>query len=96
MKQPAVAPFLSERKPFYTVVEVAKMLDVHPSTIREWIRDEKLFAFRFSERVVRIPLGSLMQMFGESQPVTHEEALPGESEKFWRQVSAEHETISSL
>lgn len=31
---------------FYTVDKIAKLLDVHPNSVRNWINDGKLKAFR--------------------------------------------------
>ena len=49
-------------KAFYSPAEVAKMIDVHPTTILNYIRDEKLYAIRLSERTIRIPARSVLKL----------------------------------
>jgi hypothetical protein len=49
-------------KAFYSPAEVAKMIDVHPTTILNYIRDEKLYAIRLSERTIRIPARSVVKL----------------------------------
>lgn len=60
-----------EKKAFYSPPEIAKILDVHPTTVREWITEGKLHGIKLSERVTRVPLGALMELLGEPLPVTH-------------------------
>jgi excisionase family DNA binding protein len=47
--------FVELTKAFYSPAEVAEMIDVHPTTILNYIRDDKLYAVRLSERTIRIP-----------------------------------------
>jgi excisionase family DNA binding protein len=79
-----------QKQAFYTPDELSQMLRVHVSTVREWIRTGQLFTYRLSERVVRIPLTSVMEMFGERQPVTHRTLTEAEENAVWTQSEAEH------
>ena len=54
-------------KPFYSPAEVAAMIDVHPSTILNYIRDEKLYAVRLSERTIRIPARSVQKLLAPDE-----------------------------
>jgi excisionase family DNA binding protein len=74
------------RQAFYTPDELARILRVHVSTIREWVRSDRLFAYRISERVIRIPLGSVMELLGESQPVTRRTLTPAEEAAAWKEA----------
>jgi hypothetical protein len=49
-------------KAFYSPAEVAAMIDVHPTTILNYIRGEKLYAIRLSERTIRIPARSVQKL----------------------------------
>jgi excisionase family DNA binding protein len=49
-------------KAFYSPAEVARLADVHPSTILNYIRDGKLYAVRLSERTIRIPARSVQKL----------------------------------
>ena len=40
--------------PTYTIKQVAQELQVHPHTVRRWIRQGKLKVLRFGHRTVRI------------------------------------------
>ena len=79
-----------EKKAFYTPAEISGLLQVHPSTVRDWIHTERLFAFQLSERVYRIPLSSLMELLGETDAVARRELSTAESDRTWREISAEH------
>lgn len=79
-----------EQKAFYTPAEISALLQVHVSTVRDWIHAERLFAYQLSERVYRIPLSALMEMLGEDDPVTRRELSLAESDQIWRDISAEH------
>ncbi len=83
-----------EKKAFYTPAEISALLQVHVSTVRDWIHAERLFAYQLSERVYRIPLSALMEMLGEDDAVTRRELSPAESEQIWRDISAEHRSSS--
>ena len=78
-----------QKQAFYTPDELAHLLRVHVSTVREWIRTDKLFAYRLSERISRIPLTSVMEMLGESRPVIHRTLTGEEEEAVWAQGEAE-------
>jgi len=79
-----------QKQAFYTPEELAQLLRVHVSTVREWIRTDRIFAYRLSERISRIPLTSVMEMLGESQPVIHRTLTEEEEETVWAQGEAEH------
>jgi excisionase family DNA binding protein len=81
-----------QKQAFYTPDEVAGLLRVHVSTVREWIRSDRLFAYRLSERISRIPLASVMEFLGESQPVTHRTLTPEEEAAVWTELEGEHKT----
>jgi excisionase family DNA binding protein len=78
------------RRAFYTPDELAGLLRVHVSTVREWIRTDRLFAYRLSERISRIPLTSVMEMLGESQPAIHRTLSEDEEASIWERSQAEH------
>ena len=52
---------------FYSPAEVARMIDVHPTTILNYIRDEKLYAIRLSERTIRIPARSVLKLLAPEE-----------------------------
>ena len=54
-------------KAFYSPAEVAAMIDVHPTTILNYIRDEKLYAIRLSERTIRIPARSVQKLLAPDE-----------------------------
>ena len=83
-----------EKKAFYTPAEIARLLAVHPSTVREWIHSDRLFAYQLSERVTRIPLSSVMHLRGEPPRVIERDLSASEADAIWRGVSAEHDTGS--
>ncbi len=80
-----------ERKPFYTPAEVSKLFAVHPSTVREWIHSGRLPAFQLSERVYRVPLGSVMGLLHRPEEVTRSEPTPEEAESAWDELAAERQ-----
>ncbi len=84
-----------EKKAFYTPAEISALLQVHPSTVRDWIHTERLFAFQLSERVYRIPLSSLMELLGETDTIARRELSTAESDRTWREISAEHRSSSA-
>ena len=51
---------------YLTVEEVAEKLAVTPQTVHNWIKDRRLFAVRFSDRVVRIPKRAVDTFTGQS------------------------------
>jgi len=57
---------MSTLSQYFTVEEVAEKLAVTPQTIHNWIKDRRLFAVRFSDRVVRIPRRSVDTFTGQS------------------------------
>lgn len=54
-------------KAFYSPAEVASMIDVHPTTILNYIRDEKLYAIRLSERTIRIPARAVQKLLAPDE-----------------------------
>jgi excisionase family DNA binding protein len=84
-----------DKKAFYTPAEISGLLQVHVSTVRDWIRAERLFAYQLSERVYRIPLSSLMELLGETDSVTRRDLSTAESDRIWRDISAEHDPATS-
>jgi excisionase family DNA binding protein len=78
-----------EKKAFYTPAEISALLQVHVSTVRDWIHTERLFAYQLSERVYRIPLSSLMGLLGETDATTRRELSTAESDQIWQDISAE-------
>ncbi len=84
-----------ERKAFYSPAEISSLLQVHVSTVRDWIHSERLFAYQLSERIYRIPLSALMELLGEDDEVTRRELSPAESDRIWRDISAEHGSASA-
>ena len=83
-----------EKKAFYTPAEISALLQVHVSTVRDWIHTERLFAYQLSDRVCRIPLSSLMELLGETDAVTRRRLSTAEGEQIWRGISAEHRSAS--
>jgi excisionase family DNA binding protein len=60
---------------YLTVEDVAEKLAVTPQTVHNWIKDRRLFAVRFSDRVVRIPRRSVEAFTGQSYAAALDEAL---------------------
>jgi hypothetical protein len=84
-----------EKKAFYTPGEISSLLHVHPSTVRDWIRTGRLFACHLSERVYRVPLGSLMEILGEHEEVVRRDLSPVEADRIWGEISNEHRTAAA-
>lgn len=61
---PSIDDFTFEKRPLYSPVEVARILDVSDQTVLDWIHSERLFAAQIGPRLYRIPLASLMQFLG--------------------------------
>lgn len=49
-----------EQKPFYSPTEFAKLIDVDPSTVLDWIHRDRLFALKLGPKTFRIPLATVM------------------------------------
>ena len=79
-----------EKKAFYTPAEVSELFAVHPSTVREWIHSGRLPAFQLSERVYRVPLGSVMGLLHGPEEPRHGTPSPDEAERVWDEIEAEH------
>ncbi len=80
-----------EKKAFYTPAEIARLFEVHPSTVREWIHSDRLFAYQISERVTRVPLSSVMHLLGERAHVVERDLSATEADAVWQRIAAEHE-----
>lgn len=81
-----------ERKAFYTPAEISDLLQVHVSTVRDWIHADRLFAYQLSERVYRVPLSALMELLGERDTVSRHELAAGDADRLWTDISGEHHT----
>jgi excisionase family DNA binding protein len=79
-----------ERKAFYTPAEISDLLQIHVSTVRDWIHADRLFAYQLSERVYRVPLGALMELLGERDTVSRRELAADEADRLWNDISGEH------
>lgn len=80
-----------EKKAFYSPAEVSELFAVHPSTVREWIHSGHLPAFQLSERIYRVPLGSVMGLLRETQAIVRSTPTVDEAERAWDEVEAEHQ-----
>jgi excisionase family DNA binding protein len=80
-----------EKKAFYTPAEVSELFAVHPSTVRDWIHSGHLPAFKLSERIYRVPLGSVMGLLHGTQEVTRSTPTAEEAERAWDEIEAEHQ-----
>lgn len=80
-----------EKKVFYSPAEVSELFAVHPSTVREWIHSGHLPAFQLSERIYRVPLGSVMGLLRETQAAVRSTPTVDEAERAWDEVEAEHQ-----
>ncbi len=74
---------------FYTPAELARLLGVDASTVRRWIRLDRLVAYRLAERVTHIPLSSVMELHGNSQQESHRTLSPEEEAAVWAEGEAE-------
>jgi excisionase family DNA binding protein len=77
-------------KAYYTVKEIADEMAVSEQSVRNWIRSGHLFAYHGPGRVNRIPLGSLMRLLGESQPVIHGVLTDERAAEVWHEIEDEH------
>jgi len=84
-----------EKKGFYTTQEVADLLNVHVATVRRWIQNNTLFAFRFSARVTRIPYGALAEFVGTPLPVSHETMSQARADSINARIAAEHRGLAA-
>jgi len=50
-----------ERKAFYSPTDVARIFDVDPSTVMDWIHRKSLYAVKLGPRTYRIPLAVLLR-----------------------------------
>lgn len=61
-----------------TILEVAEITDTSESTVRRWISQGKLRAYRYSARVIRIDKEDLLAMREEVNPTTFAHVNGGE------------------
>lgn len=52
-----------ETKEFYSIQEVADLLQVHPETVRVYIRQGKIKAVKMNQRLYRIPITEISYLF---------------------------------
>ncbi len=93
-RTPARAPGRLDfkRKPFYTPAEVAQILQVSDQTVLERIHEGSLFAVRVGPRLLRIPLGAVLQFLGERPEIhwTRDPTMRVDSKHDRAQDAAEH------
>lgn len=46
----------------FKISEVAKLLNIHPDTIRGWIRDGKLSIVRVGQKMIRVPFSEIERL----------------------------------
>jgi len=49
-----------EPKPFYSPTELARIFDVDPSTVMDWIHRQSLYAIKLGPKTYRIPLAVVL------------------------------------
>ena len=54
-------------RPFYSPADVAALIQVHPSTILNYIHEGRLYAVRLSERTYRIPARAVAKLLAPDQ-----------------------------
>ena len=64
MREYTADDFTFVKKPFYTPLEVAKILEISDQAVLDRIHDDRLGAVQLGPRLYRIPLGALMQYLG--------------------------------
>lgn len=62
-------PLDFERKPFYSVLDVADILGISDTTVLARIHADELFAIQLGPRLYRIPLGALLQFMGAAPSI---------------------------
>jgi excisionase family DNA binding protein len=79
-------------RPFYSPAEVADLAGVHPSTILNYIRDEKLYAVRLSERTYRIPARAVLGLLAPDQlrPTRAVDLPETRADEWLEELRAEH------
>ena len=79
-------------RPFYSPTEVADLAGVHPSTILSYIRAEKLYAVRLSERTYRIPARAVLALLAPEQlrPTRVVELPESRADEWLEELRAEH------
>ena len=56
-----------EKKPFYSPTEFGALIDVHPSTVLDWIHRDQLYALQLGPKTYRIPLAVVMRRLNPEQ-----------------------------
>lgn len=56
-----------EKKAFYSPTEFGALIDVHPSTVMNWIHRDELFALQLGPKTYRIPLAVVMRRLNPEQ-----------------------------
>ena len=79
-------------RPFYSPTEVADLAGVHPSTILNYIRAEKLSAVRLSERTYRVPARAVLALLAPEQlrPPRVVELPESRADDWLEELRAEH------
>ena len=67
----------SKLRPQYTIAQVAELTGTSNPTIRRWIAEGKLRAYRFGPRVIRIDEADVLAMREQIAPTTFEQVSGG-------------------
>lgn len=59
---------VEDQEELVTCEVVAERLGVHVATVREWVREDKLPAYRLGERFVRLDWGAVLVHLATSSP----------------------------
>ena len=71
-----------EKKAFYIALRKSRSCSPStPSTVRDWIHSGHLPAFQLSERIYRVPLGSVMGLLHATQEVTRSTPTAEQAER---------------
>lgn len=75
-KRPATA-VNQKLSPQYSISQVAELTGTSDPTVRRWIAEGKLRAYRYSERVIRIDEADVLAMREQIAPTTFEHVSGG-------------------